>query len=121
MSSVKLAIVGSRSFHDKEKFKLHLQNWVKTTGKNPDVIISGGANGVDKLAKNYANENKIEYKEFPADWDKFGLSAGRKRNLLIANECTHCLALPSRTGKGTQITIEYVNSLNKPIMIKFID
>lgn len=119
--SVKLAIVGSRNFHMEFAFENIVSEWIKKHNKNPDVIISGGANGVDRLAKNYAKKFNIRYIEFPAKWNKYGDSAGPKRNSLIANECTHCLALPSRTGRGTQDTIRKVQELQKPIMIEYID
>ena len=44
------------------------------------VIVSGGANGPDKMAKRYAMEKGHTYKEFAADWTNEGRSAGMKRN-----------------------------------------
>jgi hypothetical protein len=43
-------------------------------------IVSGGAKGADALAEQYAAYRGCELKVFPADWEKFGKTAGFKRN-----------------------------------------
>ncbi len=73
-------VVGSRSFNDYqlmcEKLDFLLQN------KKYIVIVSGGAKGADSYAERYANEHsdKCRLKVFEADWNKYGKSAGYKRN-----------------------------------------
>lgn len=71
-------VVGSRSITDynyiKEALDYFLQN------KSEITIVSGGARGVDSLAERYAKEHNYELKIFPADWDKYGKSAGYIRN-----------------------------------------
>ena len=44
------------------------------------VIVEGGANGPDKMAKRYAESRGYRVKEFLADWEGQGRSAGMKRN-----------------------------------------
>ena len=48
--------------------------------KENTVIVSGGAKGADTLAEKYAADNGIEIKVFPAEWSKYGRSAGPIRN-----------------------------------------
>ena len=71
-------VVGSRTITDynyiKETLDYFLQN------KSEITIVSGGARGVDSLAERYAKEHNYELKIFPADWDKYGKSAGYIRN-----------------------------------------
>lgn len=64
------------------------RNW-KAVGKIKDfinflpqnaIIIEGGAAGVDSMAAHFARKRGITVKEFPADWEKHGKSAGFKRN-----------------------------------------
>lgn len=43
-------------------------------------IVSGKARGVDTMGEQWAKENGIPIKEFPADWKKLGRSAGYRRN-----------------------------------------
>lgn len=52
---------------------------------NNTVIISGGARGVDQLAEKFAIENDFMFKEFLAQWEEFGKSAGIRRNLQMAH------------------------------------
>lgn len=86
----------------------------------PDVIISGGCSGVDKLAEEWARLHGIPTRIFYPD-AFLGKRGFLERNTLIANECTHCVAFPSKTSKGTWDTIRKVKSLNKPVKIKNID
>lgn len=55
---MKLAIVGSRHFKHYKLFKSHLRKFTKD--KTIELIISGGADGVDTLAERYAKEKNIE-------------------------------------------------------------
>lgn len=100
-----LGVVGSRYFKDYDFVEKHINAYIKIVGK-PINIISGGALGVDTLAKEYAKKNNINFIEYKADWKKYGKSAGPKRNTLIVEASTHIIAFPSRNGKGTQNTIK---------------
>jgi hypothetical protein len=89
---VRIIIAGSRTFNDYEFLKVKcneiinsyfLGGWVSPNLENV-TIISGGANGADKLGERFAKENNIECKLFPANWDAYGKSAGYKRNLEMA-------------------------------------
>lgn len=43
-------------------------------------VVCGMAKGADSLGEDWAKRNKIPIKYFPADWDKYGRSAGPIRN-----------------------------------------
>ena len=47
------------------------------------VIVSGEARGVDSLAEGYAQSRRFRSVVIKADWDKWGKSAGFKRNRQI--------------------------------------
>ena len=47
-------------------------------------VVSGVAKGVDKLGETWAKLEGIKVTPFPADWKKYGLSAGYKRNEKMA-------------------------------------
>ncbi len=47
-------------------------------------IISGTAHGVDLLGEMFAKEIRVPVERFPADWTRFGKSAGYKRNEQMA-------------------------------------
>ena len=71
-------------------------------------IVSGGCPlGMDRFASILAKELDIPIKIFPADWKKFGKSAGFERNGDIAREADVLIAMLPEDGKsaGTEDTI----------------
>lgn len=52
----------------------------------PDaIIIEGGCEGADLLARKVALGIRLEVVEFPAAWEKYGKAAGPKRNIKMLN------------------------------------
>lgn len=71
-------VVGSRTFNDYDFLKRKLDHTLQY--QNKIVIVSGGAKGADTLAERYANEKGYRMIRFPAEWEKYGKSAGYRRN-----------------------------------------
>jgi glycerophosphoryl diester phosphodiesterase len=69
-------------------------------------IVSGQAQGVDKLGERWAAEHGILISCFPANWDKYGKFAGPKRNEEMANYANALLALWDYKSPGTKNMIE---------------
>lgn len=65
-------------------------------------VVSGTAKGVDKLGEEWAKNNRIPIKQFPANWDKFGKSAGYKRNEEMAKYADAAIIIHKDASKGTQ-------------------
>jgi len=72
----------------------------------PSVIISGTARGVDQLGEMWAEENNIPILRFPANWEKFGKSAGYKRNIEMAKNADALVAIWDGVSKGTRHMID---------------
>ena len=53
---------------------------------SPDIIIHGAAGGADSMAGRYAQENNIPCRDFPAEWRRYGKSAGYRRNQQMLHE-----------------------------------
>ena len=66
MNKFYLLIAGSRDFEDYDLLKQCTDYALRNRTENI-VIVSGGARGVDTLAKQYAYEKQYEYLEFKAD------------------------------------------------------
>jgi hypothetical protein len=84
---VRIIIAGSRSFNDYDYLKEYCTNVIMTNfydHKLSPEIISGHASGADMLGEKFANEFGYKLTIFPADWDKYGKSAGYRRNVLMA-------------------------------------
>lgn len=112
-----VAIVGSRSFNDYDKVKSFINRWKIFYSINIDCIISGGANGADKLGEKYAKEYNIEIKIFRPDWDTYGKSAGFRRNIDIIKNCDVCFAFWDGNSKGTKHDIDLCKKMNKDCFI----
>lgn len=71
-------------------------------------LILGDASGVDSIAKNWAEINKVSHVVLYADWDGMGRSAGHRRNRqMILEGPDLLLAFPSEESKGT------INAINQ--------
>ena len=79
----KIIISGSRNYNNKEFVYKKLDEILREY--KHIVIVEGGATGVDALARQYAIDNYIPYKEFPASWSLFGRKAGVLRNQQMAD------------------------------------
>lgn len=73
-------IAGSRSITD---FGI-VSRAVVASGFEISCVICGCARGVDSLGERWALENNIPVERFPADWRRFGRSAGIIRNRQMA-------------------------------------
>jgi len=111
VKKLKLAVIGSRSFVDYD-YMCGILKWFDI-----HQIISGGAQGADLLAKQYAKENKILYKEFPPDWNKYGKSAGYIRNKQIIDAADEVAAFWDGISKGTKHSLDIAEENGKPVHI----
>ena len=110
---INLAIVGSSRFYDFQIFEELIENWVDDNGY-PDLIIVGGASGVDYMAERWADNNSTPIAIFSEAWDDPNRTLrdrGRSEapNSLtekILKSATDILAIPSPTSKWTRIVIE---------------
>ena len=64
-------IAGCRDFEDYSTAKKYIDFCLKNIKKQYKIIIiSGGANGADKLGERYAHENKMKCIYYYPDWEK---------------------------------------------------
>lgn len=107
---MKLLICGGRDFNNAKM----LDEAIKNLPFIPTIIICGGANGADSLARDWAILNGIHYAEMPALWVKFGRRAGTLRNNAMALlEPDYCLAMPGAS--GTSHMVKTCKSLRIPV------
>lgn len=107
----KLLIAGSRDFNDYELLKKSIKP------ENIECIISGCARGADTLAIVYANELGIPVEKYPADWNKYGKSAGYIRNKVMVDRATAVICFWDGKSRGTQHTINLTKAANKPLKV----
>ena len=117
---MKTIIAGPRNFSDYNKL-LKVFLLYPDLEKNITEIVSGKAKGVDTLGERWAIENKIPIKSFPADWNKYGNSAGPIRNLQMANYADALIALWDDISKGTGDMIEKAKNKGLKILIYYFN
>jgi hypothetical protein len=65
------------------------------------LIVQGGASGADRLAWNWSVVRGIPCMTFKADWKKYGMGAGPKRNELMLKRTHPDVVIAFPGGKGT--------------------
>jgi hypothetical protein len=97
---MKLIIAGTRTFTN---YELLEQEAIDFIGDETDVeIVSGMAQGADKLGEQFAEEFGYRITRFPAKWAVYGRSAGPIRNEEMAQYATHCLCFWDGKSTGTR-------------------
>lgn len=112
---MKLAIVGSRDFNDYYFF--HKKLIEKIDISTIDLIVSGGAIGVDSMGSFFADKNNIPTMIIKPDWTKFGKAAGFIRNEEIVNNADIVIAFIKNKSRGTMNSINHAKRKNKILFI----
>lgn len=137
---MKIAVVGSRDFfliydylnkgyivdEEKERFAYEI---LINEFSDGDILISGGAKGVDIFAEKTIDEwnrlklhvtatiSQFQKKIFLPDWDRYGKKAGFIRNQLIIDEADKVIALWDGSSKGTKHSIDLAITKKIPVDI----
>jgi hypothetical protein len=116
---VKLVVAGSRSFNDYQKMSLILDNFRRRCVAEGKIlhIAGGGARGADSCAELYAKRNGIPFMSFPADWDRYGRSAGFRRNEEMARFGTELFVFWDGSSRGTRHMIVSMKKRSKRVTI----
>ncbi|HMA37544.1 MAG TPA: SLOG family protein [Chloroflexia bacterium] len=77
---MKTIIAGSRTLHGVEL----VEEAVRRSGFTVGTVISGTASGIDRAGEAWAEQHNIPVVRRPANWDRFGKSAGYRRNEQMA-------------------------------------
>ena len=97
----RILICGAREWNDFNKIKQILNKYTIN-----DIIIHGDCVGADKIGGYLAKQLKMEVLVYPADWKKYGRSAGPIRNQQMIDEGKpdYCYAFHSNIekSKGTK-------------------
>lgn len=125
---INLVVVGSSRFYDYSIIEDAMDEWARNEA-HPDLIITGGASGVDYLAERWADNNNIAFAVFNEEWNKprAGLQDGGRgeaptslTNRLLET-ATHILAFPSPTSKWTHVVISMAEGLGIPVTTVHVD
>ncbi len=111
---MRVLICGSRDWTDYESIETLVKSFEKDT-----VIIQGMCRGADLMAKNVALKHGMAVEDYPADWGRFGKSAGHIRNDQMLNlglpDVVYAFLLPQ--SRGTRSMIEKATARRIPVII----
>ncbi len=106
---MKLLIVGSRSITD-----FDLSPYISD---DVDMIISGGANGIDTVAEQYADAHRISKIIIRPRYELYGRGAPLKRNQEMVDMADSVLVIWDGKSKGTQFTMNYAKKVGKQVTV----
>ena len=104
---MKLLVVGSRSITDFD-LSPYISNEV-------DTVISGGAEGIDRIAEEYADSHRLTKYILRPRYDIYGRAAPLRRNEQMVDMADAVLVIWDGHSKGTKYTLNYARKTNKPI------
>ncbi len=110
---MKILIVGSRKIND-----IKIEKYIR---EDVDLVISGGAAGVDAIAERYADAKGISKLIIRPEYEKYGRAAPLKRNELMVDLADKVLAFWDGRSRGTKYTIEYARKRGKETETIVID
>ena len=111
---MKVLVCGGRDFcaftrMSAELNKLHAQNPIS-------LVIHGDARGADRLAGQWASNNGIPVDAYPADWNKWGKTAGYHRNKRMLEEGKPDLVVAFEGGRGTEMMMQLALEAGVPLV-----
>lgn len=118
----KIGIVGSRNFTNEFKFKTLLQSALKEEGIEWTMIsevVSGGAIGTDRMARNWARAHDYKITEFLPEWGKHGSTHedAKVRNRKIVEWSDIIFAFWDGSSPGTAMTIQIAKAMGKKVVV----
>lgn len=112
---MRLIVAGSRTFNDYERAATAIALMIMN---EPDsTIISGGARGADAIGERYAKEIGLSLVRYPADWNKYGRSAGYIRNEEMARNADALIAFWDGSSRGTQHMINLAHKYKLRVVV----
>lgn len=115
----RVIIAGCRYYSDYETLKTYT-DYVLSNIQEEIQIVSGCASGADSLGERYAREKGYSLMRFPADWGKYGRSAGIRRNKQMALYADALIAFWDGVSRGTKNMIEEASAQGLKVRIKRI-
>lgn len=109
---MKVIIAGSRTMDPTDEDISGALRWVHWMATE---IVSGTAPGVDSAGERWAKANDIPVKRFPADWERYGKSAGPRRNAEMADYADAALLFWDGKSPGTRNMFELMVKRGKPV------
>lgn len=117
----RIVVAGCRDYDNYDEASAFIEQCIQEIGATHTLILlSGGCKGADLLGERFAREHGFAIEHYPADWKKYGKSAGPKRNREMAKACDYVICFWNGKSRGTASMIAYAEKLEKQIWVKYI-
>lgn len=113
----KWIVAGSRTFQNYPLVCKELDKIREQIGE----VVCGEARGADTLGRTYAYDNDIKIKLFPADWERYGKSAGFVRNDEMAAYADKAIIFWDGKSVGSKDMIDKMEKLGKEVRVIYYD
>ena len=116
----KVIIAGSRNFNNYKVLEAICDKLLerRVAEGYKIIIISGHAEGADKLGELYAQNRGYEVKLYKPNWKKYGKAAGGIRNGKMAEVANALIAFPVGESRGTRDMIQ--KAIDKHLIVREI-
>lgn len=115
---MKLIVAGGRDFVDTQTMITVLMDLVEKGKIDPNPeLVCGMARGADIRAFYLWKSANMQIHYFPAEWDKYGKSAGYKRNKEMGEFADAAVCFWDGKSKGTKHMIDIMQRLGKPVYV----
>ena len=86
-------VAGGRDFSDWKMLYqvMDAQRSLARLDKEKIVVLSSTERGAAKLGESWAKKRKLKIKKYLADWDKYGKSAGYRRNAEMVKDADYSI------------------------------
>ena len=81
------------------------------------VVLSGHCRGVDLMGEAYAKSKGYTVEVHPAEWQRYGLAAGPKRNKEMAAAAHALIAIWDGKSRGTKNMIDEARAAGLPVRV----
>jgi len=114
---MKVIIAGSSSIFDPAV----LEQAIEASGFHITTVISGRCQGVDILGERWAERMRIPVLPFPANWRRYGRSAGPIRNLEMAKQADAVLVVWDGQSPGAKNMQDIARDRKMPLHTHIVE
>jgi hypothetical protein len=84
-------------------------------------VLTQGARGAERLGYRWAWKHTVRHQLFRADWERFGKTAGVRRNHQMAQAGDVLIVFGDGLAPGTAHLIQCMQALGKPVVRVSVD
>lgn len=114
---MRVVVSGSRSITDANAVERELRSYLACK----DEVVTGGAQGVDAIAHDYAYRMFCKTEVVEAEWDRFGKQAGPIRNRKMLEDADMLVAIWDGKSRGTKNAIQTALELGVKTHVHFVE